>query len=116
MMANMEKITEPAELREQEHRELLSYLWGLVGALVLTLLPFALVRWKAMSWRPLAIVLGVSAFLQVIVHLRLFLHVGAKGKRDELQLVLFTGLMLIVMVGGTIWVMSNLATRMMMGG
>lgn len=102
-----------SELRKGEHREFLSYVWGLVGALVLTLASFALVRWKAMPWHSLAIVLGALAIAQVIVHLRLFLHVGGKNGRDELELVLFTGLMLIVMVGGTIWVMANLATRMM---
>jgi cytochrome o ubiquinol oxidase operon protein cyoD len=49
----------------------------------------------------------------VIVHLRFFLHLSFKGQqKEDLQLVLFTGFILFLMIGGTIWVLGDLYTRM----
>jgi cytochrome o ubiquinol oxidase operon protein cyoD len=59
------------------------------------------------------IVLVLCAILQVIVHLRFFLHLSYKGQqKEDLQLVLFTGFILFLMIGGTIWVLGDLYTRM----
>jgi cytochrome o ubiquinol oxidase operon protein cyoD len=53
------------------------------------------------------------AVAQIVVHFRYFLHIGWHSHRDDLQLVLFTGLILFLMVGGTIWILFNLHERMM---
>ena len=48
-----------------------------------------------------------------MVHFRYFLHIDfTRQKREDLQLILFLFLLLVIMTGGTIWIMSNLATRM----
>jgi cytochrome o ubiquinol oxidase operon protein cyoD len=49
----------------------------------------------------------------VIVHIRFFLHLSFRGQqKEDLQLVLFTGFILFLMIGGTIWVLGDLYTRM----
>lgn len=97
---------------EEERRDFRSYAWGIALALLLTLVPFALVHWAGVRPLPLLIVIGVFALGQGIVHLRFFLHIRFSGKRDDLQLILFSTLVLIIMVGGTVWIMGNLALRM----
>lgn len=105
-----------AELKRQERSEFHSYVWGIGLALLLTLVPFALVRWVAIPRFSLLIVIGAFALVQMIVHFRFFLHIGFREKREDLQLILFTALLLTIMVGGTIWIMASLASRMAMPG
>lgn len=103
---------DPAQLKQQESHEFRSYVWGIGLALVLTLVPFALVHWGVMARRSLLITIGAFALVQMIVHFRFFLHIGFRQNREDLQLILFSALLLIIMVGGTIWIMANLAIRM----
>ena len=100
----------------EERRELRSYVWGVGLALLLTLMPFALVHWAAMPRVPLLIVVGAFALAQMLVHFRFFLHIGFTGNREDLQLIVFSALLLTIMVAGTIWIMASLATRMGMPG
>ena len=96
----------------EERKDFHSYVWGIALALVLTLVPFALVRWAAISGLPLLSVIGAFALVQMVVHFRFFLHIGWRQKRDDLLLILFSTLLLVIMVAGTIWIMANLAMRM----
>lgn len=105
---------EQQELRQQERREFRSYVWGIGLALLLTVVPFALVHWIGMPRVPLLIVIGVFALVQMLVHFRCFLHIGLMHKREDLQLILFAALLLTIMVAGTIWIMASLALRMAM--
>jgi cytochrome o ubiquinol oxidase subunit IV len=101
------------ELQQQERREFRSYVWGFGLALLLTVVPFALVHWVGIPRFPLLIVIGAFALVQMLVHFRFFLHIGFKQKREDLQLILFSTLLLTIMVAGTIWIMASLAMRMM---
>jgi cytochrome o ubiquinol oxidase subunit IV len=95
-------------------RDLHSYIWGISLALVLTFVPFALVYRSVMSRFSLYFIIGAFALVQIVVHFRFFLHVNPpKQKTDDLQLILFSSLILLLMGGGTIWIMANLAVRMM---
>ncbi|KAA0911974.1 cytochrome-c oxidase [Pusillimonas sp. ANT_WB101] len=89
-------------------------MWGAGLALLLTLVAFALVNWSMMAQSALYITIGVLALAQMVVHFRLFLHIGFTHKREDLQLILFSALLLFIMVAGTIWIMASLAVRMAM--
>jgi cytochrome o ubiquinol oxidase operon protein cyoD len=106
--------TNQTERKQEERRDFRSYVWGLSLALLLTLVPFALVHWPGIPRFRLLIVIGAFALVQAIVHFRFFLHIGFRQKREDLQLVLFSALLLIIMVAGTIWIMVSLAARMSM--
>jgi cytochrome o ubiquinol oxidase operon protein cyoD len=101
-----------ATRKSEERKELQSYLWGVALALILTIVPFALVHWAAMAGLPLLCAIGVVALVQMVVHFRFFLHIGFWQKREDLQLILFSTLLLVIMVAGTIWIMASLAIRM----
>ena len=95
-------------------RDLRSYIWGISLSFALTVPPFALVYWSVISRFALYIAIGAFALVQIVVHFRFFLHINPpKQKTDDLQLILFSCLILLLMAGGTIWIMANLATRMM---
>jgi cytochrome o ubiquinol oxidase operon protein cyoD len=95
----------------EKSKELHHYLIGFALAAVLTIIPFTLVA--TVGGARSYVVLVLCAILQVIVHLRFFLHLSFKGQqKEDLQLVLFTGFILFLMIGGTIWVLGDLYTRM----
>lgn len=99
----------------REHcRELRRYLIGYALALALTAVAFAAVRWPVAAGATIfAIVLGL-ALIQIVVQFRCFLHISlARSARDDLQLILFTTLIVALMVGGTLVILFNLHHRMM---
>lgn len=114
MSEQAHNIETQTDLKHEERKDFLSYVWGIGLALLLTLVPFAMVHWSAVPRLPLLIVIGAFALVQMLVHFRFFLHLGFKQKREDLQLILFSALLLTIMVGGTIWIMASLAMRMAM--
>lgn len=97
--------------RRQSRRDFLSYIWGFGLSLVLTLVAFALVHWHAAPRSATLIAIGVLAVMQMIVHFHFFLHIGFWQKREDLQLILFSALVLFIMIAGTVWIMTSLAAR-----
>lgn len=102
------------EARQDERREFRSYLLGAGIALLLTLVPFALVHWFGTSRLTLLIIIGGCALVQIVAHFRFFLHISFSHQREDLQLILFSALLLTIMVAGTVWIMTSLALRMAM--
>ncbi|HVC15852.1 MAG TPA: cytochrome C oxidase subunit IV family protein [Rhodanobacter sp.] len=113
-MAQVHEAGDRTKQSQEERGDFRSYVWGVGLALLLTLVPFALMRWVGTPRLPLLIVIGAFALLQIIVHFRCFLHISFNHKREDLQLILFSTLLLIILVGGTIWIMGSLALRMAM--
>ena len=112
MIEQMRDDGDAASRKLEDRKDFHSYVWGISLAFLLTLLPFALVRWGAMSGLSLLSVIGAIALVQMVVHFRFFLHIGWRQKREDLLLILFSTLLIVIMVAGTIWIMANLATRM----
>ncbi|SEW25585.1 cytochrome o ubiquinol oxidase operon protein cyoD [Aliiroseovarius sediminilitoris] len=95
-------------------RERRSYLIGLGLALILTAIPFGVVAWAGWSTGATLWLIAGFGLVQIVVHFRFFLHIDfSRQKREDLQLILFTVLLLAIMAGGTIWIMASLQTRMM---
>ena len=98
----------------EERRERRSYVIGLVLALVLTTGAFAVVWLDLLSGGAALAALGLLALIQAVVHLRYFLHIDLeRSHRDDLLLILFTVLILLIMVSGTIWILYDQHIRMM---
>ena len=91
-----------------------TYLTGFVLALILTAIPFAVVLNHI--WSPVAtiIVIVSAGVVQILVHLHYFLHLDtSSAARWNVLAILFTLLIMIIFVGGSLWIMSNLNYRMM---
>jgi cytochrome o ubiquinol oxidase operon protein cyoD len=100
--------------KQMMRRERRTYITGALLAFVLTVVPFAVVRWHVMVPHTVYYLIGAFALVQMIMHFRFFLHIGLKQRREDLQLILFSAVLLILIVGGTLWIMASLATRMAM--
>ncbi|MGI9521750.1 MAG: cytochrome o ubiquinol oxidase subunit IV [Hyphomicrobiaceae bacterium] len=101
---------------EAFQRELNSYIYGLVAALILTALPFGMVAFDILTGLTALWLIAACAIIQIVVHFRYFLHIDLrKQKREDLDLIIFTTFLLSIMVAGTIWIMTSLQGRMMAG-
>jgi cytochrome o ubiquinol oxidase operon protein cyoD len=91
-----------------------SYATGFILAIVLTVLAFALVMSGVLSRSATLFCIFGAAIVQMLVHLHYFLHLDrSSAARWNVFALLFTLLILIIFVGGTIWIMYNLSYRMM---
>jgi cytochrome o ubiquinol oxidase operon protein cyoD len=91
-----------------------SYMTGFVLAVILTAVPFILAAFKLLSATTALIVIAVLALIQVVVHLRYFLHLELKrSPRENLVALAFTAIIIVIMIGGSLWIMFDLHARMM---
>ena len=91
-----------------------AYLIGLALAVLLTAIPFAAVAFDLLSPVPALVVIAVAAIIQIVVHLRYFLHLSLTfTQRDNLVALVFAAFLIFVMVGGSLWIMFDLHNRMM---
>ena len=91
-----------------------SYVTGFLLAIALTVVPFGLVMTHASIGTPLLIT--VFAMAQILVHIVYFLHVNrSEEQRWNLMALLFTGIVVCIILGGSIWIMHNLYINMMPG-
>ena len=71
------------------YAELRSYLIGFAATVALTLAASALVLWGGLSRGATMTTIGAFALVQMVVHLRFFLHIDLlRHKREDLQLIL----------------------------
>jgi cytochrome o ubiquinol oxidase operon protein cyoD len=121
----------------EKHPDVLQYLSGFLLALLLTLLAFGLVgSWQNELLQPINVILNkflsgkdavnklpqwfsmggiiILAVLQMMVHLRYFLHFGFSSRRRWNTLAfIFTLFIIVFMVGGTLWIMQDLKHQML---
>ena len=104
-----------ASTTSDDGRSLRSYLTGFVLALILTVIPFGLVALGALPRMPTLIIIAVLAVIQVLVHLRYFLDLNLSSTpRENLFAIAFATILIVIMVGGSLWIMFDLHHRMML--
>lgn len=91
------------------------YLIGFVASVILTAIPFWLVMTGALSSMvATAIVIFGLALVQVIVHVVFFLHLDARSEGGwTLIAFIFTAVIVIIAIAGSIWIMYHLDANMM---
>jgi cytochrome o ubiquinol oxidase operon protein cyoD len=95
-------------------RELRTYAIGYVLSLALTLAAFAAVRWPTFGAGATFGAILTLGLIQMAVQFRCFLHISfKKSSRHDLQLILFSALIIALMVSGTLVILFNLRGRMM---
>lgn len=93
---------------------LTSYSIGFFLALVLTVIPFAVVGFGLLPRTGALITVGVAAVIQILVHLYFFLHLDvAREHRANTMTGLFTAIIMVILVGGTMWLFYSLHYRTM---
>ncbi|MEM9012081.1 MAG: cytochrome o ubiquinol oxidase subunit IV [Pseudomonadota bacterium] len=97
------------------HGSYRSYLIGFGLSVVLTVIPFWIVLGKPTDSVPLALtVIFVMGAVQIMVHVYYFLHVSVKAEQGwQAMSLVFTGVILVIVLAGSIWVMFHLDENMM---
>lgn len=119
-MSDREVVRNDPELHahgdEHGHGTLKDYLIGFALSVVLTAIPFWLVMTGALvgGWAVTAIV--ICAIVQIAVHSAYFLHLNTSGEGGwTLLAYVFTAVIVIITIAGSLWIMYHLNTNMMPG-
>ena len=98
-----------------DHGSYRSYVIGFVLAAILTIIPFGLVMAGGFENRLMTIgVVLVCAVAQVLVHMVYFLHINGRAEEGwTLLSTLFTIIILVIVLSGSLWVMFHLNQNMM---
>lgn len=97
------------------HGSLRGYLTGFILSAILTAIPFWIVMTNAIANHAVAgfTVLGF-ALVQMVVHMIYFLHMNSRSEGGWTMLALiFTIIILVIVMSGSIWVMYHLNGNMM---
>ena len=97
------------------HLTLRGYATGFIAAVVLTAIPFLLVMGKAFGSSSItaAVILAFAA-VQIVVHMIYFLHMNPKSEGGwNLLALLFTIMLVVIALSGSLWVMYHLNNNMM---
>ena len=97
------------------HFSVRGYLIGFLLSVVLTAIPFWLVMAKVIpSSTGAAVAVLLIALVQILVHMVFFLHLDAKSQGGWNMLALiFTLVLVVIMLAGSLWVMHHMNTNMM---
>lgn len=92
------------------------YIVGFVASLILTVIPFVLAGIEILPKGATYGVFVICAIIQVLVHFSYFLHMEARteqGRWNLLSLV-FSAIVVLIVIVGSIWIMWNLNINMAM--
>lgn len=93
------------------------YMTGFILSAILTIIPFWLVMNDVLDGKTATglAVLGIGA-VQMIVHMIYFLHMNTRSEGGWTMLALiFTVVIVVIAMAGSLWVMYHLNTNMMPG-
>ncbi|HWK36438.1 cytochrome o ubiquinol oxidase subunit IV [Sphingomonas sp.] len=92
-----------------------SYLLGFLLSVVLTAVPFWLVMTGAIAdAATTAALVVVLAIVQILVHTVFFLHVNPRAEGGwTLMAYAFTAVLVVICIGGSLWIMHHLNLNMM---
>lgn len=110
-MSNSSSVNEQ---READHGTTKSYVMGFGLSLLFTLSAYLIVTKQLVSGLGLiAIIIGLAA-MQLLAQLVFFLHLGKESRpRWNVTVFLFMVVVLVILVIGTLWIMSNLNYHVM---
>ncbi|WP_092423796.1 cytochrome o ubiquinol oxidase subunit IV [Devosia crocina] len=102
---------------EHNHGTRRSYLIGFALSVVLTAIPFWLVMADVIADTMVAtIVIMAFGAVQIVVHMIYFLHMNTKSEGGwTMMAAIFTIIIIVIALSGSLWVMFHLNTNMMPG-
>jgi cytochrome o ubiquinol oxidase operon protein cyoD len=100
---------------EGGHGTLRDYTIGFLLSAVLTAIPFWLVMSGGVGSSGMtALVILAFAAVQIVVHMVYFLHMNTKSEQGwSILALIFTLVLVVIMLAGSLWVMYHLNTNMM---
>jgi cytochrome o ubiquinol oxidase operon protein cyoD len=99
----------------QSHGSLRGYLTGFGLSVVLTAIPFWLVMSDALGDKQVTgFLIMAFAVVQIVVHMVYFLHMDTRSEQGwSMMALIFTLIMVVIALTGSLWVMYHLNANMM---
>lgn len=112
----MSQIMTDEQIYGTGKKKLSIYIIGMLLCVVLTLVPFMALMYDVLSDDVKSGIIFVSAILQFLVQVVCFLRLNAQNEQSKMNLMsfIFTLVVLIVLVAGSVWIMKSLHCNMMM--
>ncbi|WP_313605302.1 cytochrome o ubiquinol oxidase subunit IV [Rhizobium sp.] len=97
------------------HSSLRSYMTGFVLSLILTAIPFWLVMGDVIESKTVTVAaIMLLGGIQMVVHMVYFLHMNSRSEGGwTMMALIFTIVILVIVLVGSLWVMYHLHTNMM---
>jgi cytochrome o ubiquinol oxidase operon protein cyoD len=96
------------------HAHMRDYAIGFILSVILTGIPFWLVMARPLETGLTIAIVTLCAVVQVVVHMVYFLHMTPKAEDGwSMTSLLFTLIVVVIMLSGSLWVMYHLNTNMM---
>ena len=97
------------------HGTFSTYVLGFVLSVVLTAIPFWLVMSGTLPSKQItALVIMAFAVAQIVVHMIYFLHMNTTSENGwSMMALIFTIVMVVIALSGSLWVMNHLNSNMM---
>jgi len=100
---------------DHNHGTFASYMTGFILSVILTALPFYIVMTGGFESK-VATVLTLTGFaiVQIVVHMVYFLHMNGRAEGGwSMTALIFTLVVVVIMIAGSVWVMYNMDVNMM---
>ncbi|MFI4963251.1 MAG: cytochrome o ubiquinol oxidase subunit IV [Legionellales bacterium] len=96
-------------------KKLSTYLIGFIGCSILTLLAFWTVMSQHFSRKEAFIIILAAAGLQFLLQVIFFLRLTTQTEQGKTNIMtfIFTGVVLVTIISGSLWIMWNLDYNMM---
>ena len=99
---------------DASHGSVKSYAIGFILSVILTIIPFGLVMYPTLPKSITLMIVLAFAVIQVLVHLVYFLHLDrSEAQRENVIAFVFAGLVIVLLVGLSLWIMFSIHTYMM---
>ena len=114
----MSRITKEASFAKAcgtAQKSLPVYTLGFVLCIILTFIPFYLVIHNSVSKKALMAIIFTAAILQFFVQVVCFLRLNNNSQQGSINILtfLFTGIVTLTVIGGSLWIMISLNYFMM---
>ena len=111
----MNELLDAAKLYGTGQKKLSLYLIGIVLCIILTLVPFITVMSHKLSHDVVLVIVYAAALGQFLVQVFFFLRLNTKTEQGVINVMsfLFSILILVVLIGGSLWIMWHLNYNMM---
>ena len=98
----------------ESHGSFGSYTAGFILSVLLTAAAFGIIMTGSLTGQSAVLAIAGLAFVQIIVHLVFFLHMNtSSAQRWNIMAFGFTVLTAVILIGGSLWIMHNVAMNMM---
>ncbi|WP_298775020.1 cytochrome o ubiquinol oxidase subunit IV [uncultured Shewanella sp.] len=108
---NQSKVTSSGA----DHGTYASYITGFILSILLTIIPYYIVVYLDISTGVKTISIVLLALAQLFVQLVFFLHLNTRSEKGwNFLSFIFTMLVVIILIGGSLWIMYHLRVNMML--